>query len=143
MTFEEPSSNKIEFIVRGNSKTFIKNPQLVQKTMKKEDRYSHLVPMEQLWCKFSPYLSHTTQSNIITKEEKHDQIVWNGSTVIHPTDIAMNQVTPVAHKAPITFGHVKIHIYIVSHPIAIILLGMCWGLYNCLDRYSRYLRTFE
>jgi hypothetical protein len=19
----------------------------------------------------------------------------------------------------------------------------CWGLYNCLDRYSRYLRTFE
>jgi hypothetical protein len=19
----------------------------------------------------------------------------------------------------------------------------CWGLYNCLDRYSKYLRTFE
>jgi hypothetical protein len=21
--------------------------------------------------------------------------------------------------------------------------AQCWGLYNCLDRYSRYLRTFE
>ncbi len=42
----------------------------------------------------------------------------------------MNQITPVAHKAPITFGHVKIQIYIdvyntrVSYPIAMILLGM-------------------
>jgi hypothetical protein len=42
----------------------------------------------------------------------------------------MNQVTPVAHKAPITFGHVKIQINIdiynigISYPTAIILLGM-------------------
>jgi hypothetical protein len=42
----------------------------------------------------------------------------------------MNQVMPVTHKAPITFGHVKIQIYIdiyntqISHPTAIILLGM-------------------
>jgi hypothetical protein len=42
----------------------------------------------------------------------------------------MNQVTPVAHQAPITFSHVKIQIYIdvystqISYPMAIILLGM-------------------
>ncbi len=37
LTFEEPSSNKLEFISHGNSKSFVENPQLVQKTMNKED----------------------------------------------------------------------------------------------------------
>ncbi len=41
LTIEEPSSNKLEFIAQGNSKTFINNPQLVRKT--------HLVPMDQLF----------------------------------------------------------------------------------------------
>ncbi len=38
LTFEAPSSNKLEFISRGNSKNFIANPKLVCKTMNKEDR---------------------------------------------------------------------------------------------------------
>ncbi len=29
LTFEEPSSNKLEFISCGNSKSFVENPQLV------------------------------------------------------------------------------------------------------------------
>ena len=69
LTFEEPLSNKLEFISRGNSKNFIANPKLVRKTMNKEDRYSHLVPMDPILCKFSPYLRHTTQS-IVIKEGK-------------------------------------------------------------------------
>jgi hypothetical protein len=126
-TFEEHSSNKIEFIARGNSKTIVDNPQLVRKTLNKEECYSHLVPMDQLLCKFSSYLCHTTKS-IIIKEGKNNQIVWDGSIVICPTDIVINQVTPVAHKAPMTSGHVKIQIYIdicntqISYPTAIILL---------------------
>ncbi len=55
-TFEEPSSKKLEFISQGNSKSFMDNPALVKKTMNKEDCYSHLVPMDQLLCKLSPYL---------------------------------------------------------------------------------------
>ncbi len=94
LTFEEPPSNKLEFISRGNSKNFIANPNLVRKTMNKEDRYSHLVPMDPLLCKFSPYLCHTTQSRDI-KEDKKDCIVWDGSMVLKPTDIVMNQITPV------------------------------------------------
>jgi hypothetical protein len=31
LTIEEPSSNKLEFISRGNSKSFVEHPQLVQK----------------------------------------------------------------------------------------------------------------
>jgi hypothetical protein len=65
LTFEEPSSNKLKFISRGNSKSFVENPQLVQKTMNNEDHYSHLVPMDLLLCKLSPYLRHTTQSIVI------------------------------------------------------------------------------
>ncbi len=110
LTFEEPSSNKLEFISHGNSKSFVENPQLVQRTMNKEDRYSHLVPMDPLLCKLSPYLRHTTQS-IIIKDSKNDCIVWDGSTVTQPTDIVMNQVTPVAKESPVTFSHVKSRIY--------------------------------
>ena len=61
LTFKEPSSNKLEFISHGNSKSFVEDPQLVQKIMNKEDRYSHLVPMYPLLCKLSPYLCHTMQ----------------------------------------------------------------------------------
>jgi hypothetical protein len=54
LTFEEPSSNKLELISCGNSKNFIVTPTLVTKTMNKEDRYSHLVPMDPILCKFPP-----------------------------------------------------------------------------------------
>jgi hypothetical protein len=42
----------------------------------------------------------------------------------------MNQVTPVNREDPITFGHVKIQLYInvyntrIIHPCVVILLGM-------------------
>ncbi len=96
--------------------------------MNKEDRYSHLVLMDLLLCKLSPYLRHTTQS-IIIKDSKNDCIVWDGLTVTQ-TDIVMNQVTPVAKEAPVTFGHVKSQIYMdiyntrISYPTATILLGL-------------------
>ncbi len=85
LTFKEPLSNKLEFISRGNSKSFVENPWLVQKTMNKEDPYSHLVPMDPLLCKLSPYLRHTTQS-IFIKDGKNNCIVWDGSTVTRLTD---------------------------------------------------------
>jgi hypothetical protein len=106
LTFKEPLSNKLEFISRGNSKSFVKNPQLVQKMMNKEDRYSHLVPMDPLLCKLSPYLHHTMQS-IVIKDGKNNHIVWDKLTVTRLTDIVMNQVTPVAKEAPVTFGRQK------------------------------------
>jgi hypothetical protein len=97
--------------------------------MNKEDRYSHLVPMDLLLCKISPYLCHTTQS-IVIKDRKKDCIVWDGLTVTQPTDIVMNQVTPVAQEAPVMFRHVKSQIYMdiyntrISYPTAMILLGL-------------------
>jgi hypothetical protein len=56
--------------------------------------------------------------------------VWDGTTTLLALDIVMNQVTLVNREAPITFGHVKIQLYIdiyntrISHPYVVILLGM-------------------
>ncbi len=61
--------------------------------MHKEDYYSHLVPMDPILCKVSPYLRHITQSIVIMKG-KNNQIVWDGSTILKPIDIVMNNITP-------------------------------------------------
>ena len=128
LAFDEPLDNKLEMIQRGNSKSFNENPDLVLKTMNKEDRYSHLLPLDETICRFSPYCRHTTQT-IVIKQGKNDRLCWDGSTTRKPTDIVMNQVTPIAKEAPITFGHVKMQIYIdiyntrVSFPNSTILLA--------------------
>jgi hypothetical protein len=82
---EEPLSNKIEMIKCGNSKSFNNNTALVLKTMNREDRYSHLIPLDEIMCRFSPYCRHTTQTMVI-KTGKSDHLCWNGSTTIKPTD---------------------------------------------------------
>ncbi len=76
LTFEDSLSSKVEFISHGNSKSFVENLQLVQITMNKEDRYSHVVLMDPILCKLSPYLRHTMQS-VVIKDGKDDCIVWD------------------------------------------------------------------
>jgi hypothetical protein len=61
---------------------------------------------------------------------KRDCLCWDGSTTIKPTDIVMNQVTPITREAPITFGNVKMQMCIdiykthITYPTFIILLAM-------------------
>jgi hypothetical protein len=75
------------------------------------------------------HVCHTTQS-IVIKEGKNDCIVWDGSTVMKPSDIVMNQITPVDQESLVTFGHVKLQIYIdiyntrISHPTLVILIAL-------------------
>ncbi len=108
--------------------------------MNKEDRNSHLVLMDPLLCKLSPYLRHTMQS-IVINDGKNNCIEWDGSTVTRLTDIVMNQVTPVAQEAPVMFGHVKSQIYTdiyntcISNSTATILL--CLAEANVCFRYPR------
>ncbi len=112
-----------------NFKKFNNNTNLVLKTKNKEDRYSHLIPLDEIMCCFSPYCCHTTQTMVI-KVGKIDRICWDGSTTIKATDIVMNEVTPITCEAPITFRHVKmqmcfdIYITCITYPIFIILLAL-------------------
>jgi hypothetical protein len=62
LNFEEPLSNKIEMIKRGNSKSFDNNINLASKTINVEDRYSHLISFDEIMCCFSPYCHHTSQT---------------------------------------------------------------------------------
>jgi hypothetical protein len=97
--------------------------------MNKDDRYSHVVPLDILICLLSPYLRHNMQTMVL-KEGKIPCLCYNASTTKKPTDIIMNQITPVLREAPITFGRVKIQLYIdiyntrISFPLAAILLAM-------------------
>ncbi len=67
---------------------------------------------------------------MVTKAGKNDRLCWDGSTTIKPTNRVMNQVTPVIHEAPITFGHVKMQLYTdiyntrISYSTLTILLAM-------------------
>jgi hypothetical protein len=67
---------------------------------------------------------------MVIKAGKSDHLCWDGLIVIKPTDMVMNQVTPITREAPITFGHVKMQLYIdiynthVSYSTFIILLAM-------------------
>ncbi len=129
LDFEKPLINKIEMIDQGNSKSFNANTTLVLKTMNKEDRYSHLIPLDKIMCCFSPYCCHNTQTMVI-KAGKNKQLCWDGSTTIKPTNIVMNQVTPMIHEATIIFGHVKMQLYSdiyntrISYPTLTIPLAM-------------------
>ncbi len=65
----------------------------------------------------------------VSKYTFHDRLVWDGTTrTLLALDIVLNQVTPVNREAPITFGHVKIQLYIdiyntrISHQYVVILL---------------------
>ena len=129
LMFTEPLSNKLEMIRRGESKSFDAHPELVKKAMNKEDRYSNLVPIYVDIYRASAYLRHTIQT-VVMKPGKNDCLVWDGTTTLLALDTVMNQVTPVNHEALITFGNVKIQLYIdiynkrISHPHVVILLGM-------------------
>ncbi len=127
--FTEPLDNKLAMLKRGNLKTFKANPDLIKKAMNKEDPYSHLVPINKDICHASAFCHLTTQT-VVIKPGNANQFTWDSSTMLFATDIVMNEVTPVSHEAPITFGHVKIQLYIdiydtrLSNPTATILLGM-------------------
>jgi len=129
LVFEEKLSNKMIMIERGNSKSFIENPELVKTKLAKEVKYSHVLPMHPLICTFSPTCRHTTQT-LVMKEGKDPRLAWDGSTKKLPSDITMNDVTPIHDEPVITFGSTKLSFLTdiynarVSYPGVPILLGM-------------------
>jgi len=79
LQFEESFASKQVIMMRGNQKNFVDHPDIVRKTLNKEDRYSHLIPIDRILCLLSPYLRHTSQG-IIIKDGKNPRAVWDGST---------------------------------------------------------------
>ena len=97
--------------------------------MNKEDRYSHVVPLQEEIVKFSPYCQHTMQT-LVMKPGKSDPVCWDASTKYGPEEVVLNEVTPMELEAPITFGNTKklfltdLYNAWISFPDKVILLAM-------------------
>jgi hypothetical protein len=75
----------------------------------KEERNSHIIPILSILAYFSPFCRHTPQG-LVPKNGLFDaksRVVWDGSPKQAPTDVPMNEVSPVTKEAPITFGTVE------------------------------------
>jgi hypothetical protein len=98
---EEPLSNRMEMISRGNSKSINYNPQIAKKTINKEDRYSHVIPLDILICLLLPHLRHTTQTMVI-KEDKNSHLCYNASVRGSFTTCISTHVLTLVLKEPLT-----------------------------------------
>ena len=106
MEFEEPDDSKLNMMRRGNQKSFVENPDIVRKTVNKEDKFSQLIPIEEWCCLFSPYVRHTPQG-MVCKINSNPRMVWDGSTKLTAMDTVMNEITLTDEEADITFGLVE------------------------------------
>ncbi len=127
--FEESSEMKATIIEKGNQATFKMYPGFVKKTMNKEDRNSHLLPVK-LWALcFSPYCCHTAQAQgILVKPGKNPRVIFDASTKGEPHKVVLNEITPTKFEAIINFGKSKMRLLItiynwrVSYPLKRIYL---------------------
>jgi hypothetical protein len=98
LMFDEPRENKLKMIKRGNQKTVLENPELVNKIINKEDRYSHLIPLHDWVCTLGPHLRHNPQGVVDLK-----RLIWDSSTKRSPHDLVLNDQTPTDEEAEVTF----------------------------------------
>ena len=107
LNFNETSTMKASIIEKGNQATFKLHPEAVTKTMNKEDRHSHLLPVKLWVLHFSPWCRHTAQGMQI-KPGKNPRVIFDASTKNHPHEIVLNDMTTTEFEASITFGTAKL-----------------------------------
>jgi hypothetical protein len=103
LVLSEPTKMKKEIIAKGNQHTFSMYPELVATTMNKEEKHSHIIPLNPWVLYFSPFCRSTPQGI----QRKDPRIIWDGSTKDTPEQIVLNEVTPTDTEAPINFGKAK------------------------------------
>jgi hypothetical protein len=135
INFEEASDMKSFIIEKGNQATFKMYPQTVTKTINKEDKHSHLLPVKLWVLHFLPWCRHTAQG-ILIKPGKNPQVIFDASTKGSPHEVVLNEFTPTEFEANIDFGHAKINLlcgiynWRVSYPREIIFLALA-GITAC------------
>jgi hypothetical protein len=77
--WEEDATNKRAFVSWRNLSSVAQHGDLVAKTLAKEVRNSHLIPMAQWVCTCSPCGRHVPE-NIQFKPRKKPRLIWNCST---------------------------------------------------------------
>ena len=71
------------------------------------------MPFPSWMLRASPYARHTPQDILPGKineanldKSKKARLVWDGTTKVNWQEISMNEITPIANEADITFGYV-------------------------------------
>jgi hypothetical protein len=96
--------------------------------MNKEERNSHVLPFKHWTAYFLPFFRATLQG-IQEKYGKY-RVIFDSSTQTTPDEVALNQVTPMVHKATIDFGMAKtklltnIYNWCISFPNKVIYLAL-------------------
>ena len=127
--FEEASDMKAFIIEKGNQATFAMYPETVTKTMNKEEKHSHLLPVKLWVLHFSPWCRHTPQG-IQIKLGKNPRVIFDASTKGSPHKIVLNEYTPTEFEADIDFGNAKMNLLIriynwrISYPQMKIFLAL-------------------
>ncbi len=105
------------------------NPEIVTKTMTKEEKHSHVLPVKLWVLYFSPWCRHTAQGMQI-KPGKNPRVIFDASTKGHLHEVVLNDMTSTEFEANITFRRAKLkllqRIYNlrVSHPNCKIYLAL-------------------
>jgi hypothetical protein len=102
-------------IEKGNQAPFKMYPEAVTKTMNKEDKNSHLIPIKRWVLHFSPWCCHTAQGMQI-KPGKNPRVIFDAYTKGSPHEVVLNEYTPTEFEANIDFGHAK--------------MNLLWRIYN-------------
>lgn len=102
----EPRENKMARLDMGNQPSIERNEELVRKTINKEDRYSHVLPMAKWIPRFSPQCRHNYQG-LVTKNGK-GRVVWDETTI--PKDAphltVINRIAPRDDIIKVSYGEV-------------------------------------
>jgi hypothetical protein len=101
--WEEDAANKRAFVSRRNLPSVAQHDKLVAKTLTKEVRNSHLIPMAQWLCTCLPWGQRAPQ-NILIKLRKKPHLIWDGSIRMFWYETSMNMVMPMELETEITFG---------------------------------------
>ena len=107
LSFEETSEMKDSTIQKGNQATFKMNPEIVTKTMTKEEKHSHVLPVKLWVLYFSLWCRHTAQRMQI-KPGKNPRVIFDASTKGHPHEVILNDMMSTEFEANITFGRAKL-----------------------------------
>ncbi len=98
----KPSAMKDEIIALGNQQTFHMCPELVTKTMNKEECNSHIIALK-LWVLHCSPFCRSTAQGIQIKLGKNPRIFWDGSTKTWALQWVLNEMTQIENEAGIDF----------------------------------------
>jgi len=92
-----------KYLRYGNHVSISARPELVEKTLNKEERNNYSLPFPSWTARFIPHL-HVSPSGIIFKPGKKDRIIFDASYHVDALSFSPNDWTHAADEPPIYYG---------------------------------------